>query len=163
MILLNRLSELHQRHPNAKAIYGGDFNMITTLVEKKGGIKTLNRDAEAFKNFIQEANLVDILPKNGMFTWNNKRGGDKQIASRLDLFLIAESILMEGVTVESDIIPYGGSNHWPVTLDAAILGTPKNRPLRFERFWLGHLEFLNNIKSWWQEWLETQGTRMYRL
>ena len=92
MTLLNSLSELHQRHPTAKAIYVGDFNMITTFVKRKGGIRTLNRDAKAFNNFIQEANLVDILPKNGMFTWNNKRGGDRQISFRLDHFLIVDSI-----------------------------------------------------------------------
>lgn len=161
--LLNSLSELHQRHPSAKEIFGDDFNMITTLDENKGGIITLNRDAEAFKNFIHETRLVDILPKTGLFTWNNKRGGDKQIASRLDRFLIVESILMEGIIVESDIIPCGGSDHWPVTLDAAVLGTPKNRPFRFERFWLSHPYFLKNIKSWWQEPINTRGTKMYRL
>ena len=163
ILLLNRLSELHQRFPSAKAIYGGDFNMITTLEEKKGGIRSLNNDVEAFNNFIQEANLVDFLPKNGMFTWNNKRGGDRQIASILDQFLIIDTILMDGVTVESDIIPCGGTNHWPVTLDATILGTPKNRPFRFEKFWLGHPEFSNNIKTWWQEPVEIRGTKMYKL
>ena len=42
--------------------------MTTSLGEKKGGIKTLNKDAEAFNNFIRATNLVDILPKNGLYT-----------------------------------------------------------------------------------------------
>ena len=73
--------------------------MITSLEEKKGGIRTLNRDAEAFTSFIRRANLVDILPRNGSFTWTNRRAGDRHIASRLDRFLIFDSILLVGVTV----------------------------------------------------------------
>lgn len=158
--MLDRLSEMKLRHLAAKAIYGGDFNMITSLVEKKGVIRTLNKDAEAFNNFIRAAKLVDILPKNGLYTWTKKRGGDRRISSRLDRFLIAEAILLEGVTLESYIIPCGGSDHWPINLDAAILGTPKNRRFKFENFWLGHLEFLTNIKNWSQELLETRGAKM---
>jgi len=108
--------------------------MITSPGEKKGGLRTLNRDAEAFISFIRTANLVDIQPKNGIFTWNNKRGGDRLIASGLDRFLISDTILLEGITVESEIIPSGGSDHWPISLQATILGTPKNRPFRFEKF-----------------------------
>ena len=58
--LLDNLSRLQHRHPNAKAIYGGDFNMITSLGEKKGWIRTLKRDVEAFTSFIRTSNLVDI-------------------------------------------------------------------------------------------------------
>eukprot|EP00253_Pinus_taeda_P029908 PITA_29908 len=82
--------------------------MITSLTEKKGGIRTLNRDTEAFEDFIKAAKLVDIIPKSRVFTWNNKRGGDRKIASRLDRFLVAETILLEGITVDSDILPSGG-------------------------------------------------------
>jgi len=76
-ILLN----LKLRYPQAKAVMGGDFNMITTLTEKKGGIRKLNKDSEAFLDFIKTTNLVDVLPRSGAYTWNNKRGGERQIAS----------------------------------------------------------------------------------
>ena len=144
--LLKNISSLQHRHLNAKVIYGGDFNMITSLEEKKGGIRNLNRDAEAFTSFIRTTNLVDILPRNGSFTWTNRRGGDRHIASRLDHFLIFDSILLGGVTMESNIIPSGGSDHWPISLDATILGTPKNMPFHFEKFWLSHPNFATNIK-----------------
>lgn len=55
--------------------------MITTLTEKKGGIRKLNKDSEAFLDFIKTTNLVDVLPRSGAYTWNNKRGGERQIAS----------------------------------------------------------------------------------
>ena len=126
-MLLEDLTKLHHRHPNSKAIYGGDFNMITSLEENKGGLRSLNSDSKAFNSFIISANLVDIPPRNGIFTWTNKRGGDRHIASWLDRFLVYDSILMEGVTIYSDILPSGGSDHWPITLNASILGTPEKK------------------------------------
>ena len=107
-MILNNLTKLHQRHFNSRAIYGGDFNMITSLNEKKGGTRALGNDAIAFSSFIQEVNLVDIQPRNGTFTWTKRRGGDRLIASRLDRFLISESILLEGNIIDSDIVPSGG-------------------------------------------------------
>eukprot|EP00253_Pinus_taeda_P030593 PITA_30593 len=76
IIFLETLSKIIRKHPRSKCILGGDFNMITTLLEKKGGLRKLNRDAEAFANFIENVKLVDVYPKSGLFTWNNRRGGN---------------------------------------------------------------------------------------
>eukprot|EP00253_Pinus_taeda_P023364 PITA_23364 len=160
---LETLSKIIRRHLRSKCILGGDFNMITTLLEKKGGLKKLNRDVEAFANFIETVKLVDVHPKSGLFTWNNRRGGDKLIASRLDRFLISESIIMDGITAESDILPSGGSDHWPISLIVEVLGTPRNKPFRFEKFWLDHPNFLEMVKKWWSEPLEISGSKMFNL
>lgn len=52
---LSSLLGLKYRHPSSKCIMGGDFNLITTLLEKKGGISKLNKDAELFTYFIDTA------------------------------------------------------------------------------------------------------------
>lgn len=137
--------------------------MITTLLEKKGGLRKLSRDAEAFATFIETAKLVDVFPKSGSFTWNNRRGGDKLIASRLDRFLISESIIMDGTTVESDILPSGGSDHWPISLIVEVSSTPRNGPFRFEKFWLDHPNFQEMVNKWWSEPLECSGSKMFNL
>eukprot|EP00253_Pinus_taeda_P007377 PITA_07377 len=160
---LNSLTRLIERHPRSKCILGGDFNMITTLLEKKGGLRKLNRDAEAFTGFIDTVKMVDIYPKSGMFTWNNRRGGERLIASRLDRFLISESIIMDGITAESDILPSGGSDHWPISLIVEVQGTPRNKPFRFENFWLDHPNFLEMVEKWWSEPLEVRGSKMFNL
>ena len=85
--------------------------MITSLMEKKEGIKILNNDIKTFKYFIKAANLIDVSSKSGDLTWNNKKGGDRQITSRLDRFLVTETILLVAITVESDILPNGGLDH----------------------------------------------------
>jgi len=78
---LRTLLNLKLRYPRVKAVIGGDFNMITTLMEKKGGTRKLNKASEAFLDFINTAKLMDVHPKSGAFTWNNKRGGERQIVS----------------------------------------------------------------------------------
>ena len=137
--------------------------MITSVLEKKGGLRKLNRDAGAFADFIEIAKLVDVQPPSCSFTWNNRRGGENLIASRLDRFLISESIVLEGITVNFDILPSGGSDHWPISLEAAFLGTPRNKPFRFEKFWLQHPNFVKLLEKWWREPLNIQGTKMFKL
>jgi len=160
LLLLSTLSNLQLRYPQAKAIFEGDFNMITSLMENKGGIRILNRDTEAFKDFIKSAKLVDVFPKGGAFTWNNKRGGDRQIASPMHRFLVIETIHLEGNTMESNILPSGDFDHWPIIMIAAFQGTPRNKPFRFEKFWFSHPEFLPKIEQWWNEPLGIRGTKM---
>eukprot|EP00253_Pinus_taeda_P009477 PITA_09477 len=160
---LNSLKSLQSRYHASKIIMGRDFNMITTLLEKKGGLRKLNRDAGAFAEFIDTAKMVDVKPSSCSFTWNNRRGGENLIASRLDRFLISESIVLEGITVNSDILPSGGSDHWPISLEAAFLGTPRNKPFRFEKFWLQHPNFVQLLKKWWREPSNVQGTKMFKL
>eukprot|EP00253_Pinus_taeda_P030678 PITA_30678 len=160
---LRSLMNMKLRYPRAKVIVGGDFNMITLLSEKKGGIRKLNKDSEAFLDFIVSAKLVDIQPRSGAYTWNNRRGGERQITSHLDRFLVSESLLLEAVIVDSEILPCGGSDHWPISLMAMIQGTPRNKPFRFEKFWLKHPNFIQLVEKWWQEPLDIRGTKMYKL
>jgi len=76
--------------------------------------------------------LVDIETINGTFTWNKKRGGASQVASKLDRFIILEDLLLTGPDLTASILPFGDSNHWPIQLEAYFIGTLRNKPFRFE-------------------------------
>ena len=78
---LDSLIGLRDRHVDVPWILCGDFNMIKSLSEKKWGTKTLNKDSLAFQIFMDNMKLVDIDSSNGLFTWNNKRGGESQVTS----------------------------------------------------------------------------------
>ena len=97
-------------------VLGGDFNLITNLQEKKGGTRKLDPTAERFSNLIHQLKLVDIRTTNGLFTWNNKRIGEHAVASRLDRFLLSESIVTTGGEHHALIIPTVGSDHWAISL-----------------------------------------------
>lgn len=137
--------------------------MIRSLSEKKGGIRQLGRDSMAFQNFIMNMGLMDTETINGTFTWNNKRGESSQVASKLDRFIISEDLILTGPAMIASILPFGGSDHWPVQLEATFMGAPRNRPFRFESAWISHPKFTSNIGKWWREDLNIQGTRMFML
>jgi hypothetical protein len=63
--MLLDLENLKERNSNIHWILAGDFNIITTLAEKKGGNQRLDRDAEEFTTFIEKMKLVDIRTSNG--------------------------------------------------------------------------------------------------
>lgn len=92
--MLEDLNEIIQHHGANHWILGGDFNMITNLAEKKGGLRRLNKDAEDCSTFIVASKIIDVPTVNGLHTWNNKQGGNRQVTSRLDRFLILESIML---------------------------------------------------------------------
>jgi len=76
--------------------------------------------------------LVDTDMSNGRFTWNNKRGGEGQVSSKLDRLIISEDLMLTNKEMIVRILPFGGSDHWPVQLEVLGIGTPRNRPFRFE-------------------------------
>ena len=88
-------------------ILAGDFNMIRSLTEKKGGTRKLGRDSIAFQNFINNMGLVDTKTINDTFTYNNKRGWAAQVASKLDRFIISEDLLLTGLDMSALILPFG--------------------------------------------------------
>lgn len=145
--LLTTLVDMKKRYPTLPWILGGNFNMTKSIMEKKGGTRTLGRDSIAFHNFITNMKLVDMETNNEIFTWNNKRGGPTQVASKLDRFLISEELLLMGSSLNALILPFGGSDHWPIQLEASLFGKPRNSPFRFENAWLTHSDFLTNIEK----------------
>ena len=60
--------ELRDRHAGVPRIMGGDFDMIKSLSEKKGGTRTLSKVSIAFQTFIDNMKLVDTDMSNGLFT-----------------------------------------------------------------------------------------------
>lgn len=91
---IDSLVYLWARHVGLPWVVGGDFNMIRSLSGKKGGIRSLNKDSSTFQIFSGSMKLVDIETKNGFCAWNNKRGGDSQVASMLDRFMISEDLML---------------------------------------------------------------------
>jgi hypothetical protein len=55
--------------------------MITSLLEKKGGIRRLDGENKAFRDWIENYRLIDIPTINGLFTWNNRRRSEKNCSS----------------------------------------------------------------------------------
>ena len=130
-------------------IMGEDFNLITSLGEKKGGRRSLDRFVEYFINFVEQSQLVDMETRNGWFTWNNRRGGEHHVASRIDIFLVLEDIAREAGEVSANVLPTTGSDHWLICLQWDWSDHPIRKPFRFEQFWIEHKDFNSMVQKWW--------------
>jgi exonuclease III len=141
---------------------GGDFNIIRSLDEKRGGSRCLDRDSGDFNTLIDDLHLIDLDTNNGLHTWTNRRTGIHQISCKLDRFLISESLMLECTAMELTILNFSGSDHWPLQLRMDIPATPGKKPFKFEKFWLDHPEIQENIQAWWREAEVPCGSKMYR-
>ena len=85
--------------------------MIIEILEKKGGIRRLDRYNLGFKQFIEINHLIDLETINGTFSWNNRRRKHHQITSILDRFLISENLYTRGEEWSTTILPSNGLDH----------------------------------------------------
>jgi len=72
---IKNMKAIRRIYPELAWIIGGDFNLIRSLEEKKGGIRKTDHHMEMFNDMIDDLRLVDIQTINGICTWNNRRGG----------------------------------------------------------------------------------------
>jgi exonuclease III len=133
-IFVNSLSYMGRLIGQKRWILGGDFNIILTLEEKRGGLRRMEQDSGKFRDLIDHLKLIDIESKNGSFTWFNKRSRSQQIAKRLDHFLILETLMLEVPSIKESILPKLGLDHWPIKFWIDTIATPKFKPFRFELF-----------------------------
>jgi hypothetical protein len=60
------------------------------------------------------------------------------------------------------VLPFYGSDHWPICLTWEENLAPHPKPFCFEKFWMDHQDFMQNIETWWVENPNLYGTKMYQ-
>ncbi|XP_058776002.1 uncharacterized protein LOC131650307 [Vicia villosa] len=114
---------------NEKWCLGGDFNEITSRVERLGFGGGFNlRGMKEFREFIESMGVVDI-PCVGKFSWFKDNG---KAMSRIDRFLVSESLI----------------DDWGV-LDQRIVVDWGPKPFRFNNAWINHKDFKEFICNEW--------------
>ncbi|XP_057826050.2 uncharacterized protein LOC131037834 [Cryptomeria japonica] len=53
---------------DGSCVVAGDFNAILSGTKKSGGIQRTGTSQKDFLNFVEKNHLLDIVPKNGIFT-----------------------------------------------------------------------------------------------
>ena len=71
----------------------------------------MEEECEIFRDTIEELSLAENTLGEGRFTWNNKRKWGKHIDSRLDRFLVSETIMDSGSEIHSMILLEEGLDH----------------------------------------------------
>eukprot|EP00253_Pinus_taeda_P027023 PITA_27023 len=135
--LLNTIESLNSHRIHSLWIAGGDYNMVTKLEEKLGGRNRLDQETNSFKDFINNASLIDMQFCNDNWI---QIGGD----------------------ITTSILPHSGSDHWPISLQWQHPGNVIGQPFRFEGFWLTHPDFKDFVQYTWKAFTPPEGSKMYQ-
>eukprot|EP00253_Pinus_taeda_P002878 PITA_02878 len=100
---------------------------------------------------------------NKITRMDERRGaGNLQIASRLDRFLLSDNANHLGGDFAASILPFTGSDHWPISLHWSRPGNNIRRPFHLEAFWLTHPDFHQFINTEWKNFHPPPGSKMFQ-
>ncbi|KAL5838662.1 hypothetical protein ACOSQ3_015831 [Xanthoceras sorbifolium] len=106
-----------------------------------------------FRSIVELCDFVDLGFSGPLFTWNNKRGGSRNVQERLDRFFATSQWvnLFSGIKVEH--LGFMFSDHRPISAKF-VRGGPSgsgggDRKFRFEPFWLKDEECYSVICTAW--------------
>ena len=156
----NDISSYMTNFDNIPIILGGDFNTILNLNEKTGGSLRFSQPMKDFNNWYHGQKLVDIPCCNGVYTWNNRRKDFAYIAEKLDRFFIKGNLEINNCNIQAQIMPFAGSDHFPVRLELSEPRKPMRSAFKCEKMWFLDPSFLENIKIWWSQG-EFEGSKMF--
>ncbi|XP_026378898.1 uncharacterized protein LOC113273380 [Papaver somniferum] len=129
----------------------GDFNIVLSIEEKKGGRSPLGVAMQDFHDCINACCLIEA-PKTGRhFTWCNNRAGSKRIVCTLDRALYDMKWLETYPEWCYKVGVRGVSDHIPLLCSVLNIQKPKNITFRVLKVWLEEESFKKVIQDVWNE------------
>ncbi|XP_015166827.1 uncharacterized protein [Solanum tuberosum] len=127
----------------------GDFNVITDIDEKLGGIPYNMRKSLEFIGVIEACGLMDLGFNGPKFTWSNQRGVNFRIWKRLDRAMVNDKWLENMPHTSITHLPSVGSDHCPLLLE--MKARPDNciKYFMFLNFWVEQPSFIETITACW--------------
>lgn len=139
----------------------GDFNDVSSSVEKWGVANVSINRCVRFNSMIANCGLSDLGFQGPSYTWTNRRHGGLRIHERLDRALANADwrILFPEAIVKH--LPRFYSDHCPILVQCKeevyiqckeeVYTDASKRPFRFQAMWLKHEEAPDYIVNCWQK------------
>ncbi|KAL8143934.1 hypothetical protein V2J09_016966 [Rumex salicifolius] len=134
------------------AFFGGDFNCILSLEDRRGGSGGLSPDSMTFADLVGRLDLIDMGFSGSSYTWNRGPKDAPTVSKRLDRVFTNIQGRLQWTDACVRHLPAIKSDHNPIylTLSAANLVDRSRRPFRFESMWTLHPQFMPFVESKWQ-------------
>ncbi|KAF9589386.1 hypothetical protein IFM89_023418 [Coptis chinensis] len=147
--------ELSQLGLNVEAwAVAGDFNVVTSNEERKGGRLPCRIAVNEFVEFINGNALIDTTSLGFKFSWSNKRHEDKRMVQKIDRILVNQKWIDAATGWRSKILQRRISDHSPIVGWFTAIPKPHNIPFRFKKHWIKHESLKEVVKQSWEERLE---------
>ncbi|WMV13666.1 hypothetical protein MTR67_007051 [Solanum verrucosum] len=123
----------------------GDFNVITSIEEKLGGIPyNMNKSFE-FIGMIEAYGLTDLGYIGLPFTWCNQKDAEARVWKRLDRSMVNDKWLevMPQTTIEN--LSYVGSDHSSMLMEMTRVNESHIKYFKNLHFWVDNATFLTTV------------------
>ncbi|KAF9623735.1 hypothetical protein IFM89_004816 [Coptis chinensis] len=129
----------------------GDFNIVTSSTERKGGGILCFAAVTEFNSFIHSNALVDSTTMGFKYSWCNKRIGAQRMYQKIDKILVNQQWIDSSAGWRSRIMKRKLSDHSPIVGWNTKIPKPTNIPFRFKRAWILHANLKEVIEKSWSE------------
>eukprot|EP00253_Pinus_taeda_P032306 PITA_32306 len=136
---------------NSNIILGGDFNLTLHSNEKRGGCFSHDPCRTQLETITQDHDLVDVVPKNRRFTWNNRRLGKGNIMERLNRIWVNVTLLSSYSTAYVVVFSYSVSDHYPTTLVLETHCPLGPIPCKYSPLWSSFPSVEEIVKNTWSQ------------
>ncbi|KAA3488794.1 reverse transcriptase [Gossypium australe] len=145
-------------------LVAGDFNEILYSFEKRGGVPREQKRMEAFRDTLEDCQLMDMGYSGVWFTWERGNLPETNIRERLDRGVTNEAWLLLFPMGKVQHPPHSTSDHCPLLLttdNPPILGG--SRSFRFEAWWTMEDSFEGALKEFWDSYSVPLWEKLMRL
>ncbi|KAG5606082.1 hypothetical protein H5410_027574 [Solanum commersonii] len=139
----------------------GDFNVITNIEEKLGGMPyNMNKSFE-FIGVIEACGLTGLGFTGIPFTWCNQRTAQARVWKRLDRSMVNDKWLetMPQTTIEH--LSSVGSDHNPLLMEMVRNNENYIKYFKFLHCWVDNANFMETVRKCWER--EVIGNPMWQL
>ncbi|MQM02367.1 hypothetical protein Taro_035133 [Colocasia esculenta] len=147
--LFDDLTVFAQSIPNVPWLMAGDFNCITNLCEKSGGIPASNSSMQDFNDFIMAVGMVDAGYIGSPFTWSNNYTGNASVKARLDRAMFNSSWKDNMLDISVRHLLRGVSNHSPLLVSQVDIPKYPSRFI-FQDVWASDDSFMSAVSVAWK-------------
>ncbi|KAL9681463.1 hypothetical protein QQ045_013248 [Rhodiola kirilowii] len=108
---------------------------------------------DKFKSCLEDYGLTDLRYEGDMFTYSNRRLGEREVKARLDRVVANQAWRSLFPQANVRHIFANSSDHLPILLSTVDLQkrrrASKEKILRFEPMWLRHRDFKEEVRKHW--------------
>ncbi|XP_049399716.1 uncharacterized protein LOC125863741 [Solanum stenotomum] len=138
----------------------GDYNVITSIEEKLGGVPYNMRKSLEFIAVIEACGLIDLGFSGQKFTWSNNRGIQQRVWKRLDRALVNDAWLEKMPQTTITHLPSVGSDHYPLLMEMNAREDDHIKYFKFLNCWTDQPNFLETVKACWDR--NVEGNNMWK-